>query len=77
MAENRLKATERKLLKDDELAKACQELIEDYLNKGCICELEQDESIPESEWYLPHFPVVKPDRTTSKGSSRIQRVRYL
>ena len=66
MAEKRLKSVEQKLLRDGELARAYQGIIEDYLDKGYIHKVAQDESVPEIEWFLPHFPVVKPERSTTK-----------
>ena len=64
MAEKRHKSVEQKLLRDGELARAYQGIIEDYLEKGYIHKVAQDESVPEIEWFLPHFPVVKPERST-------------
>ena len=66
MAENRLQSVEKKWFRDHELAKAYQGVIEDYLEKRYICKVSQDETVPETEWFLPHFPVVKPDRSTTK-----------
>ena len=66
MAKNRLKSVEQKLLRDGELGRAYQGVIEDYLEKKYIRKVLQDESVPETEWFLPHFPVVKPDRATTK-----------
>ena len=61
MAEKRLKSVEQKLLRDNELARAYQGVIEDYLQKGYIRKVLQDESVPET-----HFPVVRPEKTTTK-----------
>ena len=66
MAKNRLKSVEQKLLRDGELGRAYQGVIEDYLEKKYIRKVLQDESVLETEWFLPHFPVVKPDRATTK-----------
>ena len=54
------------MFRDGELERAYQGVIEDYLEKKYIRKVLQDESVPETEWFLPHFPVVKPDRATTK-----------
>ena len=36
----------------------------DY-KKGYISKV--NESDTKGKWYLPHFPVIKPDRETTKG----------
>ena len=66
MAERRLRLVERKLGKDADLATAYQTAIEDYLEKGYIREVPEDEPKSESEWFLPHFRVVRPDKATTK-----------
>ena len=63
MAEKRLKSVEQKLLRDNELARAYQGVIEDYLEKGYIHKVVHDESVPETEWFLTHFPLVRPGKT--------------
>ena len=66
LAKQRLDSTERKLLKDPELAAAYQGVINEYLEKGYIRQVPSDEPKPECEWLLPHFPVVRPDKSTTK-----------
>jgi len=66
IAEQRLKATERKLAMNPEVAVAYKEVIDDYLDKGYIRRVPTDETQPETEWLLPHFPVTRPDKTTTK-----------
>ena len=66
LAKRRLVSTERKLLKDPELASAYQGVINEYLEKGFIRRVPSDEPKPECEWLLPHFPVVRPDKSTTK-----------
>ena len=34
--------------------------------KKCIRRVSPNEPTPTSEWLFPHFPVVRPDRSTSK-----------
>nr|XP_058942387.1 uncharacterized protein LOC131770692 [Pocillopora verrucosa] len=66
MAERRLQLFEKKLQKDTQLANAYQGVIDDYLEKEYIRVVPTSEPRPESEWFLPHFPVVRPDRETTK-----------
>ena len=66
MAKKRLVSTERKLIKDTEIAVAYQQVLNDYLNKKDICHIPDEEPTPECQWLLPHFPVVRPEKPTSK-----------
>ena len=66
LAKQRLISTERKLLKDPELAAAYQAVINEYLEKGYIRRVSLDEPKPECQWLLPHFPAVRPDKSTTK-----------
>ena len=66
LAEKRLESTERKLEKNPEIAEAYQKVIEEYRGKNYICRVPPDEPKPTTEWLLPHFPVVRADRTTTK-----------
>ena len=67
LAEKCLESTERKLAKNPELAESYQKVIEEYLEKNYIRRVPPDESIPTEEWLLPHFPVVRADRSTTKA----------
>ena len=66
LAEKRLESTERKLEKNPEIAEAYQKVIEEYLEKNYIRQVPPDDTKPTTEWLLPHFPVVRADRTTTK-----------
>ena len=66
MAEKRLQTVEKKLMQDEKLAQAYQSGVDDYLSKGYIREVPEDEPKTPSEWSLPHFPVVRPEKATSK-----------
>ena len=66
LAEKRLESTERKLAKNPEIAESYQKIIKEYLEKKYIRRVPLDEPSPTSEWLLPHFPVVRPDRSTTK-----------
>ena len=65
-AERRLQKVEKKLKMDRNLAHAYQGVIDDYLKKEYIRVVPTSEPRPDSEWFLPHFPVVRPDRETTK-----------
>ena len=45
----------RTLLKEDE-----------RMEKGYIRKIDSAEEKPSRKWHLPHFPVVRPDRATTK-----------
>ena len=65
MALQRLENTEKKLQRSHTLATAYQDIIESYIQKGYVRKVpEHDES--NSKWYLPHFPVLRPDKDTTK-----------
>ena len=64
MAETRLHTVEKKLMQDEKLT--YQSVVDDYLSKGYIREVPEDEPKPPSEWFLPHFPVVDQRRPQPK-----------
>ena len=59
-------STERRLMKDKEVAVAYRQVINDYLDKEYIRRVPDDERTPECQWLLPHFPIVRPEKATSK-----------
>ena len=66
MAERRLRSVEKKLKQDESLAQVYQSVIDDYKSKGYIRKVLEEEPKPSSEWFLPHFPVVRPQKATTK-----------
>ena len=66
LAKKRLVSTERKLLKNKEVAVAYQQVLDDYLDKKNIRRVPPDEHKPECEWLFPHFPFVRPEKATTK-----------
>ena len=66
MALRRLCNIERRLLKNPEIAAAYSENITQYLEKGYIRKIDPTEEKLARRWYLPHFPVVRLDRATTK-----------
>ena len=66
MAVRRLFNTEKRLCNNPEVGDTYSKCISQYLEKGYIRKIDPAESRTSSKWYLPHFPVVRPDRTTTK-----------
>lgn len=63
---SRLESTERKLRKQPEVAEAYQTVFDKYKDKGYIKEVDEKYDQAEKIWYLPHFPVVRMDKVTTK-----------
>ena len=66
MALNRLQSTENKLRKLPHIAEAYSKVITSYAQQGYIREVLPGEPLPATTWYLPHFPVIRLDRETTK-----------
>ena len=64
--EKRLESTERKLTKNPEIAESCQKVIKEHLEKKYIFRVPLDDLSSTSQWLLLHFPVVRPDKSTTK-----------
>ena len=62
----RLSSTEKKLKKDHVVSKEYQQTIESYMKKGYLRRVPESETIPPQIWYLPHFPIIRMDKTTTK-----------
>ncbi|XP_074612232.1 uncharacterized protein LOC141866597 [Acropora palmata] len=65
MALRRLEGTEHRLLKSLEIARSYTDCIQQYTLKGYIRKVPREDP-PAAKWFLPHFPIVRPDRTTTK-----------
>ena len=52
--------------KDEIVSREYQHTIESYLEKGYLRKVGKDEVIPPEVWYLPHFPIIRMDKTTTK-----------
>ena len=63
---SRLENTERKLKCDSQLAEAYQRVISDYVQKGYVTKIEGQDIKAQAKWFLPHFPVVRVNKETSK-----------
>ena len=64
MALNRLANTEKRLLKNIEFRKKYNEVIAQYLEKGYLERADKEDT--KDCWFLPHFPVLQPDKSTTK-----------
>ena len=65
MALNRLHNTEKRLLKDPKVATVYGQTIKEYLQKGYMRKVDPKE-FKQASWYLPHFPIIRNDKTTTK-----------
>ena len=65
MAVTRLISTEKRLLKDPQLAESYSEVISKYTEKGYSSKVTPSKK-EEKAWYLPHFAIVRPEKTTTK-----------
>ena len=54
------------MIKNPAIADSYQKVIKEYLEKNYIRRVPADEPTPPGEWLLPHFPVVRTDRSTTK-----------
>jgi len=66
MAVRRLENTEKRLDRCPEMKTSYQNTICQYLDKGYIHKVADPSSHGDKVWYLPHFPVVRPDKSTTK-----------
>ena len=63
--QKRLKCTERSLRKRN-FEKPYNNVIQQYLEKGYIRKVDKDEL--SGRWYLPHFPISRPEKDENKDS---------
>jgi hypothetical protein len=66
MTVHRLDGTEKRLMKNPKIAASYDDTIKEYIEKGYVRIVPESEIEPGSSWFLPHFPLVKMDRTTTK-----------
>ena len=66
VAESRLRSTERNLKKKGFVEKEYQKVIDTYVEKGYLRKVPESEAPPAEVWYLPHFPIVKMSKSTTK-----------
>ena len=63
---NRLKSLQRKLLKEPELIREYNQIIEEQLSKGIVEKVAAEDNEKENVHYLPHHAVIRRDRETTK-----------
>jgi len=67
MALQRLNNTEKGLRRRPEVQEAYQRTVLQYLDKGYVHKVDHTDSHEDdSMWFLPHFPVVRPEKATTK-----------
>ena len=62
----RLCITENILKKNCALGTEYSQIIQAYVEKGYLRRVEPDEPLPPKVWHLPHIPVIRMDKTTTK-----------
>ena len=75
MALSRLRRTERNLKKDDHVAEDCEATFQAYVKKGYPRKVSSHEQLPNNIWYLPHFPIVRIDKTTTNLTNCVRLYR--
>ena len=66
MADSCLLSTEKNLRKKEFVEREYQRTIETYVEKGYLRKVPENEAPPPEVWYLPHFPIVKMSKSTTK-----------
>ena len=69
MAVKRLENTEKRLLKNTDVAESYSKNIKDYQNKGYVSKVDMksdNEGPSEKSWFLPNFQIVRPDKSAIK-----------
>ena len=65
-AEKRLYSLEKSLLKKPEVAQRYKDAMNANIDKGYVRKLKPEQAHDGPSWYLPHFPVIREDRETTK-----------
>ena len=63
-AYKRLMSTKKKLTRNKGQRETYKNILDSYLKKCCIRKVSNQEN--DKRWYLPHFPVEKPEKETTK-----------
>ena len=66
VAESRLCSTERNLKKKEFVKEEYQKTIKTYVKKGYPRKVPESEQPTREVWYVPHFPIVKMSKSTTK-----------
>ena len=66
MAESRKTWWQKNLKKKEIVEREYKKTIETYVEKGYLRKVPENEAPPPAVWYLPHFPIVKISKSTTK-----------
>ena len=66
MACSRLGNTEKRLIPQSSVGEDYQRVITSYIDKDYIRKVHHTENGPKNPWYLPHFPICRSKRSTTK-----------
>ena len=66
MTLSRFRSTERNLKKNSRVADEYQATIQAYVGMGYLRKVPSEEQPPANVWYLPHFSVVRMDKSTTE-----------
>ena len=66
LAQSRLVSTEKALRKNPTVAEEYSRTIREYVEKEYLQKIHPDQEMAAAQWYLPHFPVVRMNKTTTK-----------
>lgn len=66
IAKRCVRNTEKRLIRQPLVAEDYQRVITSYVEKGYIRKVQQNENDPKRTWYLPRFPVCRPERWPTK-----------
>ena len=65
MAHSRLANTEKRLKRSPDVAHAYSQCTDQFIEKGYVRKIQENDQ-STSKWYLLHFPVLRPDKDTTK-----------
>ena len=63
---HRLQNTEKKLSRSPDVGQTYKEVLQTYEEKGYIHKVLCQEKKPDQLWFLPHFPVLRHEKSTTK-----------
>ena len=66
IAQSRLVSTEKNLRKSPIVAEEYCRTVKEYVEKGYLRKVNPNQEKVAAQWYLPHFPVVRLDKSTTK-----------
>ena len=69
LAQKRLENLERSLQCRPEAARKYNEVLSSHLKERIYQDINPEESVVRSKWFLPHFPIICEDKATTKVKS--------